>query len=82
MHNSPNNSPRNKNASLHTRMIWKKIIEGWHHLEYLGFRINNHPWKEIKKKTTKEHHHSEDIPGIKLYFLVHVILVTILGTNL
>jgi hypothetical protein len=82
MQKSPEDSPRRKNASPLMRMIRKKITEGWHHLEDLGFRINNHPWKEIKKKTTEEQHHSEDLPGIKLSFLVHVILVIILGTKL
>jgi hypothetical protein len=41
-------------------------------------------WKELKKKITEEKHHSEDLlhPGTKLFFLVYVIPVTILGTRL
>jgi hypothetical protein len=82
MKKSLEDSPRRKNANLHMRMIRDKITEGEHCLEDPGFRISRHPWKEIKNKTTEEQYHSEDLSGIKLSFLVHVILITIFGTKL
>jgi hypothetical protein len=52
------------------------------------FRIQNQQQPTIerpeKKKDSEEQHHSEDLPppGIKLFFLVYVIHVIILGTKL
>jgi hypothetical protein len=82
MQKLPEDSPRRKNARHLMRMTKKNITKVWHHLDDPGFSINNHPWKEIKKKTIEEQHHSEYLSGIKLSFLVHVIIVIIFGTNL
>jgi hypothetical protein len=65
------------------KVLGKKITKELDHLEYLEHRINSQ--QHLKKKNaSEEKHHSEDLlhPGIKLFFLVYVILVTILVTKL
>jgi hypothetical protein len=67
----------------YSEVLKKKIIEELDHLEYLEHRnINQRHLK--KKKFSKEKHHLGDPlhPGIKLFFLVYVILVIILVTML
>jgi hypothetical protein len=66
-----------------TGRLKKKITEELDHLEDSEYRINNQQHLK-KKKTSEEKHHSEDPlhPGIKLFFLVYVILVTILDTKM
>jgi hypothetical protein len=61
----------------------KKIIGKLDHLEYSEYIIRSQQHVK-KKKTSKEQLHSEDPLhiGIKLFFLVHVIIVTLLDTKL
>jgi hypothetical protein len=79
MHKSSEVLSRKRN----TGRLKKKIIEELDHLEDSENTINNQ--QHLKKKNdSEEKHHSKDPlhPGIKLFFLVYVILVTILDTKL
>jgi hypothetical protein len=72
-------------SSEDPRILKKRITETRLHLE-VSININNKQlYKDLnKKKDSEEPHHSQDLPlpGIKLFFLVHVIHAIILGTKL
>jgi hypothetical protein len=69
-------------ACIHWPSYDSQPSEELDHLEYLEHRTNSQ--QHLKKKNaSEEKHHSEDLlhPGIKLFFLAYVILVTILVTK-
>jgi hypothetical protein len=66
-----------------SKVLKKKITKELDHLEYLEQRINNQQSLNNNNAPEKKHHSKHPLHlGIKLIFLVYVILVTILDTKM